>query len=229
MKISIASAGFGLAIMVCFAQEPDKAPAPPKVAANVQKLIDQLGDQKFETRQSASKELVKLGREAVAGLRLALKHADPEVRMRARGALESITSSPTYLKSALTDPDKSVRRQAAEIIEQLGGKVKELAPLLVEAIKDKDEEVREAMIMALIAVDPDNKALADTTPLKASVKGKYGKLLKRIHVPADKASYTEFSDFGQYGATDYAGHQGIPAGYWVYVYPHWYIWGEQKK
>jgi hypothetical protein len=83
--------------------------------------------------------------------------------------------------------------------------------------------------MALLSIDPDNKALADTVVLKASVQGKYSKLLRRIHVPNDKANYTEFNDYGTYPATDYAGYQGIPAGYWVYVYPHWYIWGEQKK
>src|SRR5262249_49838353 len=130
---------------------------------------------------------------------------------------------------ALKDDDSAVRKEAAEVLERLGDKAKEAVPALVEALKDKNEEVREAVTMALIAIDPDNKAPADTSALKASVKGKYTKLLRRIPVPQDKANYTEFHDYGQYPATDYAGYQGIPAGYWVYVYPHWYIWGELKQ
>ena len=63
----------------------------------------------------------------------------------------------------------------------------------------------------------------------ASINGKYGKLLRKIKVEADRQNYGDFREYGQYQATDYAGHAGIPAGYWVYVYPHWYIWGEQKK
>ena len=27
----------------------------------------------------------------------------------------------------------------------------------------------------------------------------------------------------------YAGYRDLPTGYWVYVYPNWYIWGETKK
>jgi hypothetical protein len=189
----------------------------------------QLGDDRFEVREKATQELMKLGLEAVPGLRLALEHVDPEVRMRARRVLDAITTSLAYLKDALKDPDPKVRKEAAEILERLADKAREAVPALVAALKDKDEEVREAVMMALLAIDPDNKALADTVGLKASVNGKYGKLLRRIHVPQDKASYTAFRDYGQYPACDYADYQGLPAGYWVYVYPHWYIWGEQKK
>jgi HEAT repeat protein len=204
-------------------------PPKPRTPEHVQKLINLLGDKKFDVRQSATMALVKVGPDAVPALMLALKHADPEVRKRARTALDAIMKTPAYLVGAIKDPDKTVRRQALQMVEQLGDKAKAMVPQLVEALKDKDEEVREAATMALISIDPDNKALADTSAVKASVNGKYGKLLRRIYVPQDKANYTEFRDYGQYQGTDYAGHQNIPAGYWVYVYPHWYIWGEQKK
>ena len=84
-------------------------------------------------------------------------------------------------------------------------------------------------LSALLSIDPDNKAIGDTALVKASVGGKYGKLLRRIHVPQDRQGYTDFSEYGQYQGTDYAGHANLPPGFWVYVYPHWYIWGEQKK
>ena len=64
---------------------------------------------------------------------------------------------------------------------------------------------------------------------KASVEGKYSRLLKVIEVPDDKQSYGEFNDYGYSPSQTYAGHANIPAGYWVYVAPNWYIWGETKE
>jgi hypothetical protein len=75
-------------------------------------------------------------------------------------------------------------------------------------------------------VEPAREGLDDDAPAKASVNGKYRKLLRRIKVEQDRASYGEFSDFGQYSGASYAGYSGLPVGYWVYVYPYWYIWGE---
>ena len=37
-------------------------------------------------------------------------------------------------------------------------------------------------------------------------------------------TYSNFNDFGYYQSTSYVGHDNLPAGYWVYVYPFWYIW-----
>jgi hypothetical protein len=77
--------------------------------------------------------------------------------------------------------------------------------------------------------EPVPPALVDAASAKASVNGKYRKLLRRIQVEQDKASYGEFSDFGQFNGTSYAGYSNLPVGYWVYVYPYWYIWGEMKE
>ncbi len=67
----------------------------------------------------------------------------------------------------------------------------------------------------------------EATLKKARVDGKYRLLLRQIEVPADVTTYTAFRDYGTYPATNYAGYENIPAGYWVYVYPYWFIWGEQ--
>jgi hypothetical protein len=215
---------YTLAIASGVAAEAPKSAADTQV--RVGKLIAELSHARFGVREAATKSLIAIGAPAVPELKRALKHGEPEVRRRARVALDAIMIS---LQAAIKDPDKDVRKQAIQNVEQLGERAKKFIPLLVEAIKDKDEEVREAAMLALVAIDPDNKAVGDAAAIKASVNGKYRKLLRRIHVPQDKANYTEFRDYGQYQATDYAGHQNIPAGYWVYVYPHWYIWGEQKK
>jgi hypothetical protein len=66
---------------------------------------------------------------------------------------------------------------------------------------------------------PSPEALA-----KAEVRGKYQGLLDKIPVPDDVASYGEFNDWGYWTGTSWAGFTGLPQGYWVYVYPCWYIW-----
>src|SRR5438067_66355 len=73
---------------------------------------------------------------------------------------------------------------------------------------------------------------ADSAPPSkpdAAQMEKVRKLIQQLGDNQDKASYNEFNDYGHYPATDYAGYTGIPEGYWVYVYPNWYIWGELKK
>jgi len=62
---------------------------------------------------------------------------------------------------------------------------------------------------------------------KASVEGKYYQLLKKIEVAGDKDNYGDFNDYGHWPGTEYAGYQDLPVGYWVYVAPHWYIWGKE--
>ena len=54
-------------------------------------------------------------------------------------------------------------------MEKLKGKAKPAIPGLVKLLKDTDESVRDAAMMALFTIDPDNKALADVAPAKAAV------------------------------------------------------------
>jgi RNA polymerase sigma factor (sigma-70 family) len=206
------------------------APKPDEeTAARIKSLIQQLGDDSFTVREAATKELIKIGRPAVPFLRAALKDKDIEISQRSRKVLDALKQSVVYLTEDLQDSDPGIRKEAAEALEQMGARAKDAVPALVKALKDKDEGVRDAVIMALLAIDPDNKALADAAPAKASVGGKYRKLLRRILVEQDKNGYGEFSDYGHYTGTSYAGYDNLPVGYWVYVYPHWYIWGEMKN
>ena len=55
-------------------------------------------------------------------------------------------------------------------------------------------------------------------------KGRYQTLLRKIEVPKDQESYGDFYDYGYYSGTSYAGFSDLPAGYWVYVNPHWLIY-----
>jgi HEAT repeat protein len=228
--VLLAAGLFGLALLAGPAPEAAAAPKlDPELAAKIKDLIKQLGSDSFDTRQKASEELKKIGAPAVAELRKAAKNEDPEVRHRAQAVLDTITLSVDYLVDGLKDDDAAVRKESAEKLGELGDKAKSAIPALEEALKDKDEEVRDAVIVAIVTIDPDNKKVANAAPKKASVNGKYKKLLRRIKVEQDKASYTEFSDYGYYTGTSYVGFTDLPPGYWVYVYPHWYIWGEMNN
>jgi hypothetical protein len=217
-----------LGVMGLRAAEPAK-PAGTPTAEEIKQLVAQLGDDQYSVREEATQQLVAIGRPAVKAIREALKNGDPEVKHRARGVLDTIQSSVANLIEDLKDTDPAVRKEAAEGLQRLGDQAKSAIPGLVEAVKDKDEAARDAAIVALLTIDPDNKALAGAAPGKARVNGKYAKLLRRLNVPQDRQTYTDFNDYGPYPATDYAGYTAIPEGFWVYVFPHWYIWGEMKQ
>lgn len=62
--------------------------------------------------------------------------------------------------------------------------------------------------------------------IKASVDGKYRRLVKKIEVRDDFQKFGAFNDYGPWEGSEYAGHKDLPPGNWVYVYPNWYIWAE---
>ena len=62
--------------------------------------------------------------------------------------------------------------------------------------------------------------------IKASVSGKYRRLVKKIEVRDDFQRFGAFNDYGHWDGTEYSGHKDLPPGNWVYVYPNWYIWAE---
>jgi hypothetical protein len=58
--------------------------------------------------------------------------------------------------------------------------------------------------------------------------GKYQNLLRVVEAPAD-AAYGALHDYGHWDGTSYAGQDNLPTGYWVYVAPNWYIWGDETQ
>jgi hypothetical protein len=80
---------------------------------------------------------------------------------------------------------------------------------------EPDRTARGAKFQAL----PPEKALR-----KAHGGGKYQMLLRQIKAPQDAAQYADFRDLGLRQVKEYAGVTDLPKGYWVYVYPYWYIW-----
>ena len=62
---------------------------------------------------------------------------------------------------------------------------------------------------------------------QATVSGRYQNLLTKVRVSGDAVEYGLFNDWGYWKGTAYAGAADLPQGYWVYVWPEWYVW-EQK-
>ncbi|MEM6473519.1 MAG: hypothetical protein AAF802_28425, partial [Planctomycetota bacterium] len=62
----------------------------------------------------------------------------------------------------------------------------------------------------------------------ASVEGKYSGLLKSFESPADFDGYGPFHDYGKWNGKQWGDESDLPPGYWVYVYPRWYIWENQS-
>jgi hypothetical protein len=86
---------------------------------------------------------------------------------------------------------------------------------------------REAPSKQDTKAEAEEKALIESFK-KAMVNGKYQTLLRQFKVADDKDNYGDFSDYGSYSGTDYAGYSDLPKGYWVYVAPYWYIWRDLK-
>src|SRR5947209_4323221 len=99
-----------------------------------------------------------------------------------------------------------------------------LAALLLSSLPDASGEAPAKQDAKATA---EEKALAASLK-KATVDGKYQMLLRQIKVVDDKDNYGDFSDYGPYAGTDYAGYVDLPKGNWVYVAPYWYIWRDLK-
>jgi len=71
-----------------------------------------------------------------------------------------------------------------------------------------------------------NYGVAGVKASSNSVNGKYSGLLQTLNCPSDKNQYGTYMDEGYWGGGAWCGQQG-KAGYWVWVAPNWYVWGNQ--
>lgn len=75
---------FALSSAVSLKAEAQSTPS------DIDRLINQLGDEDFAAREAAITRLVKIGEPALAALKKATQHADPEIRRRARETIVRI-------------------------------------------------------------------------------------------------------------------------------------------
>jgi len=144
--------------------------------ARLKKLVKQLGDDDFDTREEATRQLAVAGAAARPFLQEALKNEDAEVVGRARKCLEQIEKSMTSMVTSA-----AVRVMAQHKPE---GAAETLFRYLPAA---EDESVAQEVRLALAAVAPrDGKpepilvaGLADKSPVK---RGAAGAALARANV-----------------------------------------------
>ena len=121
----------------------------------------------------------------------------------------------------------------ASLAADRSGERTEFTDLVRGVMRIKGESIVDPRLTShsTAANQPDLKAelSASDARIKATVDGKYRRLLKKIEVRNDVATYGEFQDFGPWDETAYSGHSDLPTGYWVWVYPNWYIWGDAAE
>jgi formylglycine-generating enzyme required for sulfatase activity len=66
----------------------------PEMAAEIARLVKQLGDDDFKVREAATSRLVAIGKPVLSQLKIALEEGDAETRMRAQNILTKIWFNP---------------------------------------------------------------------------------------------------------------------------------------
>src|SRR5688572_29844468 len=86
MRRVFKTVGLFVVVATAFAAPPPADPEEEdrKTAARVRKAVKQLGDDDFNKREEAAKQLQEIGEPALPDLREAAASPDPEVRERAR-------------------------------------------------------------------------------------------------------------------------------------------------
>jgi hypothetical protein len=74
-------------------------------------------------------------------------------------------------------------------------------------------------------------AFSGRTVLAASMSntfyGKYENVKKTVYAPNDRHTYGDTYDRG-YRNRSWYGRTTVPAGYWVYAYPYWYVYSNKS-
>jgi HEAT repeat protein len=155
--------------------------------AKLKKWISELGDDSFDVRETASKQLIAMGLLARAALREATRDPDLEVRRRAERCLENIEKDSAnrmqvsaaavrvlkarrtagalavlfaYLPSA---EDESIAEEVRLALTDLAVHDGKVDPVLIAGLKDKTAVKRAAAVLALCRVRPV-KLIEDQLP-----------------------------------------------------------------
>ena len=155
----------------------------PADQERVQKLLKQLGDKDFQTREKATTDLISVGPLALPALKEAGKNADAEVRRRSERCLQAIER----------DSSASVTAAAVRLVK--ARRPKGAVPVLLGFLPfAHDEGIEEELINALIALGVDNGrvvpeiavAKQDANPtrrgLSALLLGRYGTVQEKESV-----------------------------------------------
>ena len=148
--------------------------------------------------------------------------------------------APIPMPKSEIDPDKAIAQleraiesKEASIAQARKQKVVEglrrlHAELEKQGRSDRAQAVHDRML--LVQTLQSGHLLGSIKPeelfSRAAVAGKYRHLKRVLLVPGDRSICNQFTDFGFWNGTAYADATDLTPGYWVYVYPRWFLWND---
>ena len=164
-----------LAMVLLIAVGSQSEPPQP-TGADIDRLVKQLGSDKFSERQKAREQLDAIGEPALESLRKASASDDAEMRRLASGLVKRIQSRVTCqaLIQSLKDADEKVQVSARGALVGLG---RSAVPSLIEALQSEDKvlQVSAARILGQMGIMGQRHAEAIPVLLK-HLKAKDGEV-----------------------------------------------------
>jgi hypothetical protein len=141
----------------------------------------------------------------------------------------------------MTDPDRDIRRYDEEVRaaparaesaaaasrRRLVSRLADLQARLERVGRGAEADLVRDLLVLVESVDigrPLGEARPTDLARQAAVAGKYRHLLHVLYVPSDRSLFANYQDFGYWNGTAYGGRADLRPGYWVYVYPRWFVW-----
>jgi hypothetical protein len=154
--------------------------------------------------------------------------------------LSLLAFAPSPSRKVNTDPEKALEQYMKDLKAhaRAGAALQAKKKKVIELFRKREAALRKqgktaeadafgdrATLLAAVDADRplDRTTLAELLK-RASVGGKYRKLLRVLYLPGDQASYGAFTDFGFWNGNAYGDQTDLPPGNWVYVHPRWFIW-----
>ncbi len=130
------------------------------------------------------------------------------------------------LEKALQSKEATIaqarKQKVVEALQRLEGE------LMKQGRDDRAQAVHDRML--LVQTLQNGYLLGDVKPevllARAAVAGKYRHLKRVLLVPRDRSICDQFNDFGFWNGTAYGDVTDLTPGYWVYVYPRWFLWSD---
>ncbi len=160
--------------------EPDTEPVSPSAAdrtEEITRLIEQLGDLDWTQREAATEKLSGIGSPALPALKQALKHSDPEIKMRAMLLIRLIRwqISPelrAQIGHLMTGYETAPTKERQQIVRQLLNHQKLALPVLLKILEyEKNDQVCSQVYTSLLKFLNDAKVVRQGLRLLKNASG----------------------------------------------------------
>ncbi|MBL8793759.1 MAG: HEAT repeat domain-containing protein [Planctomycetia bacterium] len=186
--LNLASAICSCAVLLGAMRSLAAAESPSHDPQRVAALIRQLGADKFQDREAASRALEAAGAEALEPLRQAAKSTDLEIARRAAEIIPIVERNveiAALIQVVANDPERSKRRDAVQRLGEHGKHAAHAFPVLLAAMNDEHSGLDSQATLALARIDP-----ARAIP----------QLIDRVKRPADRRELPAIQALGVIGS-----------------------------